>query len=290
MKLAHLHAHFAYIPTDVARMMARLLGVGFSFSAHAWDIYARRIPDSRRKFREAAFITTCTNHGRNHILNTYHQAPPDKIVTVRHGVFPAAFQPSRPAEPLILAVGRLEEKKGFCTLLEACRRLAEHEVQFRCVLAGEGRQRARLEELITGYALQDRVVLLGERVLTELMDLYARATLFVLPCIVTPEGDRDGLPNVLIEAMAMSVPVVATPVSAIPEIVSHGENGFLVPPHDAEALADRMEQLLGAPSLRERMGAAGRARVLEAFDISKNIEKLVELFEFHSRGAVCRRP
>lgn len=288
--ITHLHAHFAFVPTDVAMLMSRWLDVGFSFSAHAWDIYSRHQPSPVIKVSRARFVTACTEHGRQRLLELCPGVPEDKVVLLRHGIFPDRYLPEANREPIILAVGRLEAKKGFSYLVEACRLLAGRSVRFQCIVVGDGSLHRRLERQIRRSGLQDRFVLKGACSQPEILRLYARSTVLAVPSVVARQGDRDGLPNVIIEAMAMELPVVGTSVSAIPELVCDGRNGYLVPPRHAALLADRLAAVLQDPDRRCAMGKAGRREVLEAFDISRNIDKLIALFESHSRRPACPPP
>ena len=181
--------------------------------------------------------------------------------------------------PLILSVGRLVEKKGFPDLLAACARLKQAGQQFRCTIYGEGPLHGPLSALIERLALADCVTLAGERGQAELIPIFQRADIFALAPFVTEDGDRDGIPNVLVEAMACGLPVVSTAVAGIPELVRHGENGLMVAPRDVHALADALATLLGDRSRREQMGANARATVVAHFDLRAAARQIATLFE-----------
>ena len=205
------------------------------------------------------------------------------VHTIYHGLDTRAFTPpaQRPAPqdvPLIVAVGRFVEKKGFVYLIEACALLQRKGIPFRCLIIGEhGDQYERVQALISTHGLEE-VVELHEPVPQErLRAIYARATLFALPCHVTASGDRDGIPNVVAEAMAMGLPVVCTRVSGIPEIVEHHVSGWLIPERDVESLAGALQTLLGDPALRARLGAAGRDVICECFDSARTTRALKRL-------------
>ncbi|MEN8184299.1 MAG: glycosyltransferase family 4 protein, partial [Myxococcota bacterium] len=204
-----------------------------------------------------------------------------KIKLVYHGVDLKKFSPGVASiadpEPLILAVGRLVEKKGLLELLDACGVLQKRGCAFRCLIVGEGPQREALEARIEELGLSRVVGLPGARSQEELVDFYRRATVFTLPCKILANGDRDGLPNVLMEAMAVGVPVVATAVSGIPEVVQDGENGLLLKEVDAAGLADALESLLQDPDRRRRLATGGRTTVEKRFDTRSNVRALVEL-------------
>jgi glycosyltransferase involved in cell wall biosynthesis len=183
-------------------------------------------------------------------------------------------------------VGRLCDTKGFPELIEACRLLRERGVAFSCRIVGDGYMREELERQIRESALEGVVTIAGLLPRAAVRDLYRRARLFVLPCVVTPRGDRDGLPNVIVEAMAMGLPVVASNISGIPEAVVEGETGRLTPPHDPEALAEAIQSLWEDPALRARMGRAGHARACERFGLEQNVALLAALTHRESRTQV----
>ena len=280
-QVAHLHAHFAFMPTDVAMLMAGLLGRPFSFSAHARDIFTQEADALAGKIRSAAFVMTCTEHGQTHLRRLAPGVPGERIVLAHHGVDPARFAPAESTKPLVLAVGRLEEKKGFIFLLRACGWMAMRDVDFSCIILGAGPQEGALEEELLRCNAGGSTVLQGEVTQEELQDYLRAARVLVAPSVLGADGDRDGIPNVLIEAMAMGVPVVATTTGAIREAVTDGENGLLVPPADPEALAHAIVRLLADRELRRRLGEAGRTRVLKQFDIAKNIATLADLLRRH---------
>jgi glycosyltransferase involved in cell wall biosynthesis len=279
LHIDHLHAHFAFMPTDVAMIMACLLKRPFSFSAHAQDIFTQNAAALARKAAPAAFVTTCSQHGYKYLRKNLPALPADKIVMIHHGIDPTRFLPVNSAKPRILAVGRLEEKKGFAYLLRACGKMTMKGVDFSCTILGTGSLEDKLEEELLRCNASGSVVLHGEATQEELQEFFNAAQVLVVPSVLTGNGDRDGIPNVILEAMAMKIPIVATTTGAIHEAVTDGENGLLVPPADPDALADAIERLLADRGLRQRLGEAGRTRVLNQFDISKNIETLAGLFQ-----------
>jgi glycosyltransferase involved in cell wall biosynthesis len=295
-KVDHIHAHFADRATVIAMVVSRLLDVPYSVFAHAYDIYASPVmlPE---KMDGSKFVATCTAYNKAHLERLDGGRFLGKVHLIYHGLDLSRFQPARtefvhPAtrpndirrqttdnqRPLLLSVGQLKEKKGFPYLIQACRLLKDRGYDFVCEIVGEGPQRAQLEALIGELDLADTVVLHGAVPHPEVIDKYTQATLFALACIPAEDGDRDGLPNVLLEAMAMQVPVVSTRFSGIPEAVKDGLTGLLVPPRDAEAIAEALSRLLDDPHLRHRLGQEGRRQVENSFDIQKNTEKLIDLF------------
>jgi glycosyltransferase involved in cell wall biosynthesis len=180
----------------------------------------------------------------------------------------------------VVSVGRLVPKKGFDVLANACGVLAERGVSVEATIAGpEGEHAAEVRRIVVERGLDDHVTLAGAMSQSELHSAYLASDVFCLPCRVLDNGDRDGIPNVLVEAMAAGLPVVTTPVSGIPELVRDGENGLLVPPDEPAALADALERLRRDPALAARLGSAGRETVRERFDGEMLARQLASLFE-----------
>ena len=281
-KFTHLHAHFANEPTSVGEIAHRLAGCRFSFTAHAKDIYLTDREELIRKIAAAKFVITCTGFNRNYLQEIAGKKTP--IHLCYHGVDlsrfsgePGRFRERHTEAPLILSVGRYCEKKGFAYLIRACHRLKQNGRSFVCRIVGFGELQEQLEELIRTLELQDCVFLAGKMTQDKLIREYQRADLFVLPCLVTDDGDRDGIPNVLVEAMAMRIPVVSTSVSGIGELVDHMESGLLAPEKDFEALAAAIETLLDDPGLRERLGENGRKKVMAGFSLDRSTAKVRRL-------------
>ena len=268
----HLHAHWATMPTTAAMVIGQLLDVPFSFTAHAWDIFKEQamLP---AKLRTADFAVTISEYNRRYLSRLCPSAA-DRIHVVRCGVNLARFSHQRECckadPPHILSVGRLVEKKGLSYLVEACARLRDRGVDFACTIVGDGPQQHALERLIAARDLQEVVKLAGGLPQEELCDLWQMTCVFVLPCTITRNGNRDGIPVVLMEAMASGVPVVSTTVSGIPELVEDGVTGLLVPPDDAEVLSQAISRLLTDPELAARLARAGRQRVEREYDVVRN--------------------
>lgn len=290
----HIHAHYAYHSTSAARVAASLAGVGYSFTAHANDIY-RSCWQMREKIENAVFCATCTGYNAGYLREHYAQSCPDRIIKVYHGIDLEQFK-CRPRKKVlpgqapfrILSVGRLREKKGFPILIEACALLKDRGFSIKTTIVGEGPDRRALEALITNKGLDSIIRLTGSIPHSQVRELLEDADVFVLPCIIASDKSRDGIPNVILEAMAMGLPVVSTTVSAIPEAVEHGKTGLLVPPGNAPALAEAISCLVSTPDECIRMGDAGRKKVARDFDLPGNTGALVSLFrdvmENHSPG------
>ena len=277
----HIHAHFADRATVVAYVAARLLGVNHSFTAHAKDIYAENV-FLADKIKAAQFVTTCTEYNRKYMATLTDE--PQKIHLLYHGLDFSDFDLKKQCcvdLPLILAIGKLKEKKGFPYLIEACAILRDRGYNFRCWIIGEGPDRADLLAQIERLDLQKHVHLKGNAPFTQVLEAFAQATIFTLPCVVAANNDRDGIPNVILEAMAAGVPVVSTPISAIPEVIIHNETGYLVTPRDSQDLADGLAHLLNSPQERTRLARKAQVFVRERFNVEQNVKGLKLLFEQH---------
>jgi len=276
-----VHAQFASVTATVAWMLAELVGLSLSISCHARDIWTSEASLLPEKLRESEFVTVCTQAGYDRLQGAYPLAVGPKLHLVRHGVDVTEFHPSarQPQEPpLVLAVGRLVEKKGFDVLLRAAAELRERRLEFGLSIAGEGPLRPRLEAMVADLGLAGTVALEGALPMEEVRALYGRAAVFVAPSVVAGDGDRDGLPNVLLEAGAMGLPIVAAATSAIPELIVDGETGLLVEPRNVSQLADRIAQVLADPALAASLGTAARAAVAAAYVLDRNAALLEALF------------
>lgn len=296
----HLHAHFAHGATTVTWLASILTGIPFSFTGHAKDIYQASLNPAgllERKLRAASFVVTCTGANRDHLLRI---APSATVHLVYHGLNAdfrrlidesAGLDPARDprtaagADRLrVVSVGRLVPKKGFDVLVDAVAVLCDQGVDVELVIAGEdGDARPDVWQQILDRGLRNAVTLIGPQRQDELLALYRGATVFALACRIVDDGDRDGIPNVLVEAMAAGLPVVSTAVSGIPELVHDGRNGLLVPPEDASALADALHLVHKDPALRAQLAAAGRGTVDERFDGERSARQLAALLPAGSR-------
>ena len=277
--VAHLHTHFIATPADVAQFVSEMGAVRFSISAHAKDIYLSTPDALRRKLSAARFTVTCTEANR---LALARIAPHARVYRMYHGVDRGPFQPRprRPgAVPLILSVGRLRAKKGLDTLVEACGLLRSRGIHVNCEIIGYGEEEPRLRTRIEECGLADCVRLTGKLAREQVIEAYARAAVYVQPSRIAADGDRDGIPNVLLEAMAMGLPVVASNVSGIPELVIDGENGLLVPPDDAAALADAITRVLHEPTASAALAQRARETVAASFDNDRNLLLLRNLLQ-----------
>lgn len=284
-----LHAHFASSATRVANYVSRLTGVPCSFTAHAKDIFHEEVnPDTLRdKIKAARFVVTVSDFNRDYLRDLMGPVPAD-VRRLYNGIDLSLFaETASVRDPhLILGVGRLVEKKGFGDLILACKVLAIRGVDFRCEIIGQGALETALRAQIEHLGLTDRVALIGPRPQDEVLQAYRRAAIFALPCIIGADGNRDGLPTVLIEAMATGAACVSTDVTGVPEIITHDVDGLVVPQNNPNALADALERLLADADLRARFASAGRAKVERTFDVRQSVGTLRGWFT----GAAAAEP
>ena len=284
--VTHLYGHFIHTPGSVTRYAAIMLGLPFSISAHAKDIWTSPDWELAEKLGDAAWTVTCTASGARHLRSLAPE--PERVHLVYHGLDLDRFPPPPerappPAERVppppvrFLAVGRAVEKKGLDTLLRALA-LLPGDLDWRFAHLAGGPLLPELKALGEELGIAERTEWLGAQAQSRVLEEYRRAHVFALPCRVAADGDRDGLPNVIVEAQSQRLPVVSTPVSGVPELIEDGANGLLVPPDDPAALAEALERLARDGDVRKRMGGEGERRVRDAFDARNEITTLLELF------------
>jgi glycosyltransferase involved in cell wall biosynthesis len=288
--IRHIHAHFANAPASVAHFANLMSGIQYSFTAHAKDLYLTRPGIIRRRARTATFVATCTGYNVRH-LHELLGADAGKVHLVYHGIDLSQFG-SRVDETRygktnlrrILSVGRLVEKKGHDDLIEACALLHRQGHQFQCTIVGEGPLRGALAAQISRLSLEGVVTLEGAMTHSVLIARYRQADLFALAPRIADDGDRDGIPNVIAEAMAAGVAVVSTEVSGIPELVLHERTGLLVQPNDPGALAEAIRRMLVNPQAAFAMADAARKRLEQEFDLWTTTRCLHGLIACGERG------
>jgi len=298
----HLHAHFASGPARQAKFASMLSGIPFSFTAHAKDLYwsghrHHQGNKLKHRIRRASVVVAISEHNRHFMESMGFHVPRGRIVTIYNGLdlstWPLRRPGGRPAlaseTPLVLAVGRLVEKKGFDVLVEAISILAARGIPLRCWIAGEGPERERLGGLVLERNLESRVEFLGATPQDRLAaDLYRRAHVLAQPSIVASDGDQDGIPTVILEAMSVGLPVVATPVSGIPEAVVDGETGLLAPAGNAVALADALSLVLADDALAARLALGARRLIEERFSLRENAQHFVRLLRRPAKRGLAR--
>lgn len=282
-----LHAHFIHTPASVAAYAARLLEVPWSVSAHAKDIWTSPARELSDKLASARWAVTCTAVGHRYLQSLASR--PDTVHLSYHGIdlqrFPAHERPpsvrdgSAANDPItILSVGRAVGKKGFDTVLKALATLPEA-LHWRFVHIGDGSERVRLQALAKDLGIEPRISWLGAIAQSDVLSNYQAADLFVLACRVTDDGDRDGLPNVLVEAASQGLPCVTTRVSAIPELFVDDDNALLVESDDVAALSAALARAISEPVLRDRLGEAAQEKVRSTLDYHTSIRQLAGLFD-----------
>ena len=294
--IGRLHVHFLHTPASVTRYAALLCGLPWSASAHAKDIWTTPEWEKRDKLAACEWLVTCTAANRDHLTAL---APDGKVELVYHGLDFRRFPPpphrrslrdgSDPSDPvIILSVGRLVEKKGTDVLLEALARLPTS-VHWRFIHVGGGPLLGELERRAHALGIGARIVWRGALSQDELLPEYRAADIFALACRIARDGDRDGLPNVLMEAQSQSLPCVATMVSAIPELIRDGVTGLLVASESPDEFARALESCITDPARRAALGEAGRARVAAEFDLQDNLDRLAAKFGLADRSVMAER-
>lgn len=279
--ISHLHAHFASTATTVAMLAARFSGVPFTFTAHAKDIFHESVrpDDLRRKLALAAAVVTVSDFNVRYLRETFG-ASALRIERIYNGVplHQFSYEPPRHRSVRIVAVGRLVEKKGFRYLIDACAQLAARGSAATCEIIGTGPLEADLRAQVSRLQLDDRVRLMGPQPRSAVVQALRGAAVCVAPCIIGSDSDRDGLPTILLEAMAVGTPCVATDVTGIPEVIHQGETGLLVPQANPSALADAIDRLLADEHLRVSLATRARQLIERQFDIHTNAARLRDVF------------
>ncbi len=293
--VTHVHAHFANHPALAALIIHRLSGLPFSFTAHGSDIHIDQTMFDR-KLAAAAFAVTVCRYNVEFLADRFGDWVRKRLIVLPCGTDPEVFAPDRhivadaaPARPFsLVCVAALREVKGHRVLIGACQLLQDRGIAFECRMVGDGPLRKDITERISAAGLEDCVILEGSLPRPEVSRAMQTADVVVLPSILGSRGDREGIPVVLMEAMACGRPVVSSRQSGIPELVVDGVVGFLCPPGDTIAFADALQRLAGDPDLRRRMGAAGRSQILQYFDLRQNATRLAGLLCADPERAVDR--
>lgn len=282
--ITHLHAHFGNIATTTVRIAAKLNNIPYSFTAHAKDIFHESVvaDDMRRKLTDAKACVTVSDFNVKFLNQCYGDAA-SNVQRIYNGMDLSRFTYASPAERPreIISVGRLVEKKGFPALLQACHILAQAGTDFHCTIVGKGDYEQLLRDQLADLGLAHHVALLGACSQNSVMQLVQNAAVFAAPCIVGSDGNRDGLPTVLLEAMALGTPCVSTDVTGIPEVLRDGKTGLMVAQNDAQGLADALKRLLDENDLRVNLAENGRQLIEQQFDIDKNTATMRNIFSNH---------
>ncbi|MGP1375250.1 MAG: glycosyltransferase [Almyronema sp.] len=281
-QITHLHAHFGSVATSVARLAAYFAEVPYSFTAHAKDIFHAGVDraDLQRKLQDAAAVVTVSDYNVTYLQQQFGAAA-QRLRRIYNGLDLAelTYQPPLRRSPCILSVCRLVEKKGLPFLVEACAWLRRWGCEFTCQIVGTGPMAAALRSQIEALQLSDLVELVGPLPQKEVFARLQRTAVFAAPYVIGADGNRDGLPTALLEAMALGTPCVATDVTGIPEIIRPEETGLLVAQRDALGLAQALQRLLRSPALGQRLAAQARQLIESEFDSSCNTAQLRSLFQ-----------
>jgi len=279
--VSHIHCHFASHPALAGFIIHRLTDIPFSFTAHGSDLHVER-RFLNRKVNEAAFVATVSAYNKELIIRECGEDVREKIHVIHCGVDPGIFRRSchrtNAGPARMLCVASFEEVKGHASLVEACRILHARGVSFVCDLVGDGPLRRTVEQQIQQTNLESVIRVHGPRSQPEIARMMADADIMVLPSVPTRGGKREGIPVVLMEAMASELPVVSSDLSGIPELVDNGHTGLLAPPRNSGALADALQRLLESSELRFRMGQLGREKVLREFNLQRSAKILLDMF------------
>lgn len=291
-RIDHVHAHFATVATTVARLAALFANTTYTFTAHAKDIFHESVDPAElmQKLSGAETVVTVSEYNRRLLESMKSEAglagaEDTGIARIYNGLdldrysFHGALHAPEPGPPLLLAVGRLVEKKGFRDLIDACAILKQKGLDFACRIIGTGDLRAELEAQIVELGLSGAVELVGPLPSDEVAAWMRRATIFAAPCVIGADGNRDGLPMTVLEAMALGTPVIATGVTGLPEVLRDGETGLMIPENDPPALATAVATLLDDPGQRDLLTGAARAVIEQDFDLRTSAAELRAVFD-----------
>jgi colanic acid/amylovoran biosynthesis glycosyltransferase len=285
--IAHIHAHYATHPALVAWLINQLTGIPYSVTVHAHDIFVEK-PMLATKLHDSMFISSISEFNRKYLVDLLGSWVQDKTAIVRMGIDPSYYQDGKKTQSggsrslEILSVGSLQPYKGHIYLVRACALLKQRDIPFHCRIVGGGDLHDLLQRSIQENGLEGLVELLGPRTQAEVSRFLRTANCYVQPSVITSTGKMEGIPVALMEAMVSKVPVVATSISGVPELVRPGETGWLVPPEDVTALADALTTIYSDPIEADRRAELGLQWVTQEFEIRSNVRKLASLIS-HSK-------
>lgn len=284
----HIHAHFAHVPTAIAMYAGLAAGIPFSFTNHANDIFQRPVA-LREKVGRSAFTACISQYNVAYLAKRGCDRDRMRVIRCALDVAEYAYEVPRPVDDgaIVFAVGRLVEKKGITYLVEAARILKDRGRRVHCKVAGDGPLKEALQKQVQEAQVADVVDFVGSQPQENVRRLLRTCHVFALPCVEAADGDIDGIPVSLMEAMAMGVPVVSTGVSGIPELIQDGENGLLARPRDAASLADAIERLMSDQDDARRLAEAARRTIETEFEQMRNAKLLKEAFEASGRGGAA---
>ncbi|MGA1870014.1 MAG: glycosyltransferase family 4 protein [bacterium] len=282
-KIHHIHAHFFTSPSLAAWVICRLTGISFSATGHAHDIFCP-MPLVKRIFLDMKFLVTISEYNRQYLVKHYGSIVEKKIVVIHCGIRIDIFHPQARGTEVhkdtwhLLSIGRLVDYKGFPVLIKACTILKDHNMKFHCRIIGSGPDFAQLNKMIHKANLQEVISLLGDQKQTKIRELLMDTDIFILASQRGSDGQQDGIPVVLMEALAMGIPSISTKISGIPELIRDGENGLLVDPQSPEMLAEAIEMLIHDTALRQRFHCMGPLTIDIDYNSKSNTARLNRLF------------
>jgi len=280
--IQHIHAHFATHPALTAWLIHHLTGISYSVTVHAHDIYVSQTM-LVEKMRAASFIVAISEFNREFLIKHVGTEIEEKIKVVHCGIDLETYKSRDEAPPHakfeLKSIGSLEDYKGMRYLIEACALLLEEKVPLRCEIIGRGKKRPQLERMIAKYHLEETVFLAGAKTQKEVAEALGKADCYVQPSIITDTGKMEGIPVSIMEALGSGLPVVASDISGIPELVRPDETGYLVPEKNPEVLADTLAYIFRHPQKAKDLAKKGRELVEEKYNLSKNSARVARLFE-----------
>jgi glycosyltransferase involved in cell wall biosynthesis len=280
-KIKHIHNHFAGPNVDYAYVLNKVIGIPYTFTTHAYDIFSEVQKDMKKWANNAKKVIAVSKFNKKY-MNKKLGIPLNKIQIITYSKYLDKLKPlkkHRRSPFKIISISRLAEKKGYPYLIEACKILKDKKIEFSCEIQGEGPERKKLEMLIKKYRLKNKVKLGEALTHEEVIEFMKTGSVFVLPCIRAKNGDMDGIPNVLMESMALEIPTISTDVTGIPELIDNNINGIIVPQNNAESLAQAIIKIKNNPDFADKIRKKGRKKVMEKFNVEKNVRKLVRVFE-----------
>lgn len=277
--ISHLHAHFATSAATVSRLAAKIAGIEYSVTMHAKDIFHESVVqnDLRQKIEDAKFVVTVSDFNKQFLTKQFGHS--EKILRIYNGLDLDLFGFHKKAQNTrsIISVGRLVPKKGFRYLIDACKILSDQGVDFRCEIIGTGELEEELHEQIARLGMSQQVQLTGPMPQNLVREKIRNATLFAAPCVIGDDGNRDGLPTVITESLAIGTPCISTDVTGIPEIVRHEETGIIVAQENAQELADEIRRLLDDQQLCRTLAENSRRLIEQEFDAEQNVAQIRQL-------------
>lgn len=279
-RMQHLHAHFARLGATASMVASEFLKIPFSFVVHAHDIFVEN-DFLEEKIKKAKYVIAISKYNKEYLLKQYPDTPPNKIKVIHCGVDTEVFKPQPKIAGdgiCLLSGGRFVEKKGFSYLIKACKLMVDKGVRFRCEVFGYGPLKERLFNEVKKLGLEEIIHLRGAINRDGLLHSLTQSDIFILPSVVAGDGDRDGIPVTLMEAMSGGKAVVSTDISGLPELICSGNEGILVPQRDEVSLAQTMMKLIEDGALRQRLGVRAREKIEEKFNLAKNVKFIADVF------------